>query len=106
MAVQSIGHKPGLTKEQAKEIFAKHFEGKYAVKNFAGPFRDFVVVKNPFVGVAVKLEQTGSDTKFVYSGVAPKLWARMLLGELIGFLIWNSITGEVRDFMEKAPDFH
>ena len=106
MAVLSVGHKPDLTKEQAKGIFAKHFEGKYTVEDFPGPFRDFVVVKSPFVGVALKLEQTGSETKFVYSGVAPKLWARLLLGGLLGILFWSGLTNEVRDFMEKGPEFH
>src|SRR5574341_2689384 len=98
MAVLSIANKPALTKEQAKEIFAKHFEGKYTIEDFPGPFRDFVVVKSPFVGVALKLEQTGSETKFVYAGVAPKLWARLLLGSLIGIFLWSGLTNEVRDF--------
>jgi hypothetical protein len=58
------------------------------------------------VGVALNLEQTGSETKFVYAGVAPKLWARLLLGGLLGVLFWSGLTNEVRDFMEKAPEFH
>lgn len=105
MAVATIAHKPQLTKEQAQEIFAKHFAGKYKVHEFKGLFRDFVVEKNPWVGVAVKLEQTDSETKFVYAGLAPKWWARVLLGGLIGVLLWNGITKEVKEFVETAPEF-
>ncbi|MEX0682675.1 MAG: hypothetical protein WD904_04075 [Dehalococcoidia bacterium] len=67
MAVKTIAHKPNLTKEQAEEIFRKHFEGKYKVEDFKGLFRDFMVVKNPFTGVALKLEQAEGETKFVYA---------------------------------------
>jgi len=105
MAVQSIGHKPELTKEQAKELFAKHFEGKYKVEDFWGPFRDFVVVKGPFAGVAIKLEQGEGETKLVYGGVAPAIWARMLLGGLIGALMWVGVTKEVEEFIKTAPEF-
>jgi hypothetical protein len=85
MAVKTIAHHPEMTTEQAKEIFAKGMP-QYKVQDFWGPFRDFVVVKGPFTGVALKLEQTGSETKLVYAGVAPAMWARLLLGGLIGFL--------------------
>jgi hypothetical protein len=106
MAVVTVAHKPELTKAQAQEIFAKHFAGKYTVEDFRGLFRDFTVVKNPFVGVAVKLDQTSSETKFVYSGLAPRWWARVLLGGLIAWLFWGGLTNEVRQFMETAPEFH
>ena len=68
MAVITVGHHPELTKEQAQEVFAKHFAGKYVVRTFTGPLRDFAIDKNAFIAVAVKLDQTGSETKFVYSG--------------------------------------
>ena len=105
MAVKVIAHKPELTKEQARQIFTKAFEGKHKVQDFAGPFRDFVVVKNPFAGVALKLEQTDTETKFVYAGVAPAIWARLILGGLIGFLFWTGITKEVEAFIDSAPEF-
>lgn len=108
MAVREIAHKPDLTKEQAQEIFRKHFEAAgYSVEEFKGPFRDFMIVKSPFVGVAIKLEQDPADnkTKLVYSGLCPRLWARMLLGGLIGFLFWNGLTNEVESFIESAPEF-
>ena len=105
MAVLTIAHKPELTKEQAQEIFRKGFEGKYQVEDFWGPFRDFMVVKNPFAGVAIKLEQSAGETKLVYSGVAPKMWARLLLGGLIGFMFWIPVTRDVDEFIKTAPEF-
>lgn len=105
MAVIVIARKPELTKEQTQELFTKHFAGKYKVEDFKGLFRDFMVVKNPFVGVALKLEQTDSETKFVYSGLAPRLWARMLLGGLIGIFLWNGLTKEVEEYIKSEPAF-
>lgn len=108
MAVTEITHKPELTKEQAMGIFKKHFEGRYSVEDIKGIriLRDFMVVKNPFVGVAVKLEQGANETKFIYTGLCPRLWARLLLNGLFAFLFWNSLTKEVRQFIETAPEFH
>ncbi|HUF53608.1 MAG TPA: hypothetical protein VMR52_07525 [Dehalococcoidia bacterium] len=108
MAVKQIAHKPDLTGEQAKAAFKAHFEPKYTVEDFKGPFRDFVVIKNPFIGVAIKLQHDmqDRDSKFVYSGVAPSLWARVLvMGGLIGFIFWKGLTNEVEAFIESAPEF-
>lgn len=105
MAIATIAHKPELTKEQAQKLFAHHFAGKYTVHEFKGFLRDFVVEKNPFIGVAVKLEQSAGETRFVFGGLAPRWWARLLLGGLIGFLFWGGITTEVKQFIESAPEF-
>jgi hypothetical protein len=105
MAVTTIAHKPELTKEQAQEIFAKHFAGKYLVRDFTGPLRDFAVEKSAFVAVAIKLDQTATETKFVYAGMAPRWWVRAFMG-LWGFLLWGGLTNEVKQFMETAPEFH
>jgi hypothetical protein len=108
MAVTEIAHKPDLTKEQALELFRKHFEGRCKVEEWKGPLavrRDFMVVRNAFIGVTVKLEQTATDTKFVYTGIAPKMWARLLFTGLLSYFLWNGLTGEVRTFIESAPEF-
>lgn len=108
MAVATIAHKPQLTKEQAQEIFARHFAGKYKVEDFKGPFRDFQIVRNAFIGVSVKLQQTGAETKFVFVGFTPKLWARMLTGVfliLASWLFWNGMMNEVKELIESAPEF-
>jgi hypothetical protein len=104
MAVRTIAHKPDLTKERAQELFAQHF-ANYKVEKSSVMMRDFMVVKNPFVGVAVKLQQGEGETKFVYSGLAPRVWARLLFGGLIGFLLWNGLTNEVEQFIDTAPEF-
>ena len=106
MAVTKIAHKPNLNAVAAMEIFRNHFDGKYKVNEFKGLFRDFVVEKNPWVGVGVRLEQSDGQTKFNYNGMCPKWWARALLGPLFGIFLWNGITGEVRQFIENAPEFH
>ncbi len=116
MAVTKIAHKPDLTKEQAMEIFRRHFEGRYEViprvrprLAIAAAWRDFVIIKSAFSGVSVKLEQGNDETKFVYNGYAPNQLARMLLalgaGMIVSFLIWNSLTREVQSFIESAPEF-
>jgi hypothetical protein len=105
MPVSKIAHHPELTREQAQDLFRKHFEGKYKVEDFRGPYRDFIVVKNPFVGVAVKLEQTGKETKFVYSGQARRLWAGLLSAGGIGMLIRNKLTTEIKQYIQTAPEF-
>jgi len=106
MAVMTIAHKPELTKEQVKEVFRKHFEGKASVEDFRGLFRDFVVIKNPFVGVSVKLDQDSNETKIVYTGYAPAWWARATLGTLLGFMLWNGLTNQVEEVIKTAPEFH
>jgi hypothetical protein len=109
LAVTTIAHKPDLTAEQAKEIFQKHFEPKCKVEGWKGPNvgsrRDFVVVKNDFIGVSVKLEQTQGETKFVYSGLAPRIYARILGAGMISVFLWGRFVSEVRHFIETAPEF-
>jgi hypothetical protein len=107
VAVSNVAHKPDLTKEQVREIFRAHFEPRCKIEDWKSPLvsRDFVVVKNPFVGVAVKLEQGQTDTKFVYGGVAPRVWARLLFSGLLSLFLWNGLTSEVKQFIETAPEF-
>jgi|CXWL01.1.fsa_nt_gi hypothetical protein len=109
MAVTTIAHKPNLTADQVKEIFRRNFEGRYTIVDGKGapigPKRDFMVVKNAFVAVSIKLEQGQSETKFVYTGITPKVWARLLLGALLGFILWTGLTNEVKQFIETAPEF-
>lgn len=105
MAIAEIGSKPELTKEQVQEVFARHFGEKYDVHEFKGLFRDFVIAKNPWVGVAVKLEQGDGQTKLNYNASCPAWWARALLGVLIGIFLWNDMTNEVKEFIATAPEF-
>ncbi len=106
MAKVTIAHKPELTKEQAQEIFAKHFSGSYKVAPYRRPLRDFVIEKNPFVGVAVKLEQQNNQTGFIYNAFAPRWWAAALLGIVFSVFLGRGLTAEVRAFIDSAPEFH
>ncbi len=106
MAKVTIAHKPDLTKEQAQEIFSQHFSANYRVVSYRRPLRDFVIEKNPFVGVAVKLVQQSNQTSFVYNAMAPRWWAAALLGALISAVLGRGLTAEVRAFIDAAPEFH
>jgi hypothetical protein len=109
MAVATIPHRPGLTKEELRDIFTRHFGGKYTVADWTGMprgMRDFMVVKSNFVAVTIKLEQTATETKIVYSGFTPKFWARLLVGGIASMFLWNAMTNEVKQFIETAPEFH
>ncbi len=113
MPVITIAHKPDLTIEKVVEIFRKRFEPKYRVEVLKGFFgrgvlfrrRDFIVVKNPWVGVTVKLEQSGSKTKFVFNGRVPRWWAWHLGGFELGFLLWVGLRKEVEELIRTAPEF-
>ena len=105
MAKVTTAHRPQLTKEEAQEIFARHFAGKYRVERYARPLRDFAVIKSSFVGVAVKLEQKPDGTAFIFNAYAPAWWAAMLVGMLASTLMGRGLTAEVRQFLETAPEF-
>jgi hypothetical protein len=94
-----------MTKEQVQQIFEDHFRDKYPVKKMSSPFRDFFVEKSAFVAVAVKLEQTEKETRFVYNGFSPRWWARALLGALIGPMMSGGLTKEVKELLETGPQF-
>jgi hypothetical protein len=105
MAVITIPHNPGLTKEQVRAAFEAHFAGKYKVEKTHAIIRDFQVVKNAFIAVSVKLDQTKDETKIVYTGFTPVWWARLLFGQLWGFIFWNALTSEIKEFIRTAPEF-
>ena len=113
MPIITIAHKPDLTVEQVVEIFRKRFEPKYRVEVLKGFFgrgvlirgRDFIVVKNPWVGVGVKLQQSDSKTKFVYSGRVPRWWAWWIGGFWLGVFLWVGLRKEVAEMIRTAPEF-
>ena len=106
MGVKKIAHHPEMTWEQAMEVFKKEFGDRYKVYSAKRtPMRDFVVQKNGFVGVSMRLVQTKDETKLVYSGFSPSLLARMVVGPLIAIFFWNALTNEIKAFIERAPEF-
>jgi hypothetical protein len=99
----TIAHQPELTKEQTMEIFATAFGDRYRVAPFRGLFRDFVIEKNAFTGVAVKLEQSSTETKLIYNAFTSRWWARLLLGVIIGPILGRGLTAEVAQFIATSP---
>jgi len=109
MAEVTIGHHPELTVENAISIFEKHFAGKYEVLPAPrSPFWDFVIRRNAWQGVRVRLDQKPNNTSFVLRGSATTLWAIVLTSLTLGLLslsIHKEITHEVRSFIETAQEF-
>jgi hypothetical protein len=106
MAVAKVAHHPEMTWEQVMELFKREFGGRYKVYSLKRtPMRDFVVQKNGFVGVSMRLEQTKNETKLIYSGFSPSLLARLVVGPLIAIFFWNALTNEIKAFIERAPEF-
>ena len=104
-----IAHHPEMTWERAMEVFQKEFGDRYKVYSIKRTrpvlLRDFVVQKNGFVGVSMRLMQTKDETKLVYSGFSPSLLARLLVGPLIAIFFWNALTNEIKAFIARAPEF-
>lgn len=114
MTVKKIAYKPELTTEQAEQAFRRHFEPKYKVEPCTSPlslktkYRDFQVVQNAFVGVALKLDQRGTETRFVYAAVPPTRWIRTVSLGVAGLFCWlrgGPLTNEVEAFIESSPEF-
>jgi len=109
MATMTIGYLPELTKEQAREIFARGFAGKYEVMNTPVMRRDFVVKKSGWAGVGVKLKQESDKTTFVYTALMPNLLLQIIFGGLASYLFlrssWKALEQEVSEFIAAAPEF-
>ena len=111
MAVADIGHHPELTAEAAMEIFKEGFAGKYEVSKWTRPggVRDFVIIKNSLIGVAVKLKQGKDKTSFVYADTIPSMLMTLLLAGVWYVLInrssYDAMMNDVKTFIENAPEF-
>jgi hypothetical protein len=109
MATVSIGYKPELTKEQAQEIFAQGFSGKYEVVKAQVMRRDFMLKKSAWAGVGVRLQQDKNGTSFVYTGMMPNMLLQALFGGLASYLFlrstWKQLEQEVSEFIATAPEF-
>ena len=118
MAVVEIPYQPGLTADDATEMFGRHFAGRYEVKRYTLQMgRSFLVRKSPFVGVTVGLRQRNGTTAFVFTGAVPfpgmlLFLPLALLGMLPGLIIWlvlrsswKPIEEEVRWFLQDSGQF-
>lgn len=109
MAIVSIGSKPDLTKDEAREIFARHFEGRYEIVRSNAMKRDFIVKKSGWTGVGVRLKQEKTGTSFVFTGLMPNVALQVLFGGLVAYLFlrpsWKALELEVASFIRIEPQF-
>jgi hypothetical protein len=109
MATLSIGYRPELTKEQAQEVFARGFAGKYEVVQAQVMRRDFLLKKSGWAGVGVRLQQDKDQTVFVFTGMMPNLLLQAIFGGLASYLFlrstWKELEQEVSEFIATAPEF-
>lgn len=109
MAIVSIGNRPDLTPEQAQEVFAQHFAGKYEVVHSNALRRNFIVKKSGWSGVGVRLKQDKTGTTFVFTGLMPNMVLQVLFGGLASYLFlrssWKELEAEVSEFIQSAPEF-
>lgn len=109
MATITIGQLPGLTKERAREIFAERFSD-YEVVSSNAINRDFIIKKNGWTGVGVRLkEEKNGDWTFVFSGIMPNVLLQTLFGGLFAFFLlrkgWKEMELEVAGFIRLEPEF-
>ncbi len=109
MATISIGQQPGLTKERAREIFAERF-ASYEIVRSNAINRDFIVKKNGWTGVGVRLKQDkNGDCTFVFSGIMPNVLLQTLFGGLLAFFLlrkgWKDMELEIAGFIRLEPEF-
>lgn len=114
----TVAHHPELTPQAAMDIFDKHFAGKYRVRKIRRLItRDFIVHKNPLVGVLVGLKQKEGSTSFVFHADAPSAILALLfwivLGILPAVLVYlivfkprlKAMEAEIKSFIENAAEF-
>jgi hypothetical protein len=101
MAIEEIGFRPELTKEQAMEAFARYFDGRYQIEKSSAFKRDFIVRKSGWVGVGVRLKQETDGTSFVFTGLIPNTTYAVLFSGVASYLFlrprWRQLEAEVAE---------
>lgn len=112
MAKVTVGHHPELTKEGAMEVFERHFADKYEVHMIKSRaiVRDFVIKKDYWAAVLVRLEQKPEQTVFNFIGTPPAALSRLLA--MVFFIFsWPATKAckrmekEIKEFIENAEEF-
>ena len=109
MATITIGHRPEITNEQVQQIFAERFSEYQIIKSTALN-RDFILKKNSWTGVGVRLKQEKDGvTTFVFTALMPNLLLNALFGGLFAYALlrksWKEMELEVAGFIRLAPEF-
>jgi hypothetical protein len=109
MAIKSIGHRPELTIESAREIFERGMAGRYDIVSTEARRRHFIVRKDGWSGVGVKLQQRGDETRFVYTGMISHFWLNFFFGGMFSYFMlrktWKAMESEVARYIEDEPAF-
>jgi hypothetical protein len=109
MAIINIGSRPDLTPDQAREVFAQHFAGKYEVVTSNALNRQFIIRKSGWAGVGVRLKQEKTGTSFVFTGLIPNVALQVMFGGAIAYLFlrssWKELEAEIAQFIENEPSF-
>ncbi len=104
--VVTIGHHPELTVDRAIDTFERRFGANYKIiRTPRRPLRDFQIEKSSWVAISVGLKQEPDKTSFVISGFTPSWWRGLLIAGVLTLFLYNSMTNEVRLFIEQAPEF-
>ena len=109
MAVTSIGYRPDLTVEQAQAAFAAGFRARYEIVTTDIRSRHFIVRRDAWSGVGVKLKQRKSDTCLVFTAMIPSLRLQFFFGGIFSYLVlrktWKALEAEVAEFIKSSPEF-
>jgi hypothetical protein len=109
MAIVSIGTRRDLTVDQVWSVFARHFGGKYDVVPSNAHRRDFIVKKNAWAGVGVRLKQERTGTSFIFTGLIPNMTQQLLFGGMASYFFlrsdWKDMEAEIADFIQNEPSF-
>ena len=100
MASVTIRHHPKLTVADVIDVFQRHFGDKYEiVPTPRHRLIDFIVKRSAWTGIAVRLKQHRNKTRLVFYGIAPSLWARLVVGLSL------FVLGVFQAFNPKGPFF-
>jgi hypothetical protein len=109
MAIISIGHKPTLSIDEAREIFARGMEGRYRIVTSEVRSRHFIVQKDGWRGVGVKLQQRDGETRFVFTGMISNFWLQFFFGGMFSYPLlrgsWKDMEADVARYIADEPAF-
>jgi hypothetical protein len=109
MAIISIGHKPDLSIDEAREIFARGMAGRYEIMTSEVRSRHFIVQKDGWRGVGVKLQQREGETRFVFTGMISNFWLQFFFGGMFSYPLlrgsWKSMEAEVAEYIASESAF-
>ena len=114
MATMTVLARPGLTKKRVVTLFRERFRGTYEVYETDLLTRDFIVKKNGWTGVGIKLKHASQSTELVFTGLVPSyslsVFTNMLAGGLITMPFLRrsrkDLEDEMKIYIETEPEFH